>query len=310
MSLNLEKPVKMHTIDNLNQQFGIARQLEFVEDESGFVMVDINNNYAKARISSYAGQVISYQPHTETEDLVFLSDQANYQTGKAIRGGVPICWPWFGDDTSGFGRPSHGFMRNQQWNIIATHAEKEGATTVILGFDATDTSKAIWPYDFQLRLEITVGKELTLKLTTKNTGQNEFTITQALHTYFNISDIEQVTITGLDNKKYLDKLEGFAESTQAGDVQVSQEIDRVFQAVSNDVQLTDKGFDRQITVSASGSETTVIWNPWTTAIGNIADLDAEHYRRFLCVETVNAVTDSVAIPAGEKHSLSVTYLIN
>lgn len=300
----------MQNIDTLNEQFGIAEHLQFTVEEGGFIVANINNQYAKARISSYAGQVLSYQPHNQTQDLVFISDKANYQSGKAIRGGVPICWPWFGDDKSGLGRPSHGFMRNQQWQILASKKDGDGTITLILGFDSTENTKSIWPHDFELRLEIVVGQKLELKLKTRNTGQTAFTITQALHTYFNISDIEKIIVTGLDGKNYLDKLVGFAESTQSGDVLVSQEIDRVFQSVKNDVHLIDSGFNRTITISETGSETTVIWNPWSTAISNIADLDSEHYRHFLCVETANAAKDSIEIPAGKTHSMAVAYTIN
>ncbi|PHS23794.1 MAG: D-hexose-6-phosphate mutarotase [Methylophaga sp.] len=298
----------MQNIDTLNEQFGITGQLQFIED-SGFIMVDINNKYANARISTYAGQVISYQPHTEQNDLIFLSENAVYQTGKTIRGGVPICWPWFGDDTSGYGRPSHGFMRNQQWQVIASNVDLNGVTTLILGASSTDKTKAIWPYEFKLTLEIKVGQSLQLKLTTQNTGNKEFAITQAFHTYFNISDVEQITVSGLDGKKYLDKLEGFSESLQMGDVTVSAEIDRVFQAVDKDIYLIDKGFDRKITFSVTGCKTTVIWNPWTSVSSRMTDLNNDDHRRFVCVETANTAKDSVVIAAGKEHSLSVIYTI-
>jgi len=298
----------MQNIDTLNGQFGIKGQLQFIED-SGFIMVDINNKHAKARISTYAGQVISFQPHTQQNDLIFLSENAVYQTGKAIRGGAPICWPWFGDDTSGYGRPSHGFMRNQQWQVMASNLDLNGITTLVLGASSTDETKAVWPYDFNLILEIKVGKSLELKLTTLNTGNEELTITQAFHTYFKISDVAQITVSGLDGKKYLDKLEGFSESLQTGDVTVSEEIDRVFQAVDNDIYLIDKGFDRKITFSVTGCKTTVIWNPWTTVSSRMTDLDNDDYRRFVCVETANTAKDSVTIAAGKEHSLSVSYAI-
>ena len=218
----------MQNIDTLNEQFGIKGQLQFIED-SGFVMVDINNTSAKARISTYGGQVISYQPHTQQNDLIFLSENAVYQTGKVIRGGAPICWPWFGDDTSGYGRPSHGFMRNQQWQVIGSNADSDGATTILLGASSSDETKAIWPYEFKLILEIRVGQSLDLKLTTHNTGNEEFAITQAFHTYFKISDVDNIVIEGLDTKEYLDKLKGFKLKKQSGDITISKEVDRIYQ---------------------------------------------------------------------------------
>jgi glucose-6-phosphate 1-epimerase len=299
----------MQTIDTLNEQFGIADQLHFTVEEGGFIVANINNQFASAKISTYAAQVLSYKPHSDDHDLVFLSEKAVYQTGKAIRGGVPICWPWFGDDTSGLGRPSHGFMRNRQWTVLQARLDSQGRVSVVLGCNANENTKNLWPYDFELSLEVIVGQEVELKLETKNTSSGAFTITQALHTYFNISDIKNITVSGLDNKKYLDKLEDFSENLQQGDVMITQEIDRVFQPVRNKVKLIDSGFNRTINISASGSETAVIWNPWTTAISSISDLDNLHYRRFLCVETANTAQDSVIIPAGKSHCMSVSYSI-
>ncbi len=295
-----------HDIDALNKQFSILNHLQFSIDKGGFVVANINNAYAKARISTYAGQVLSYQPHSEAEDLVFLSNKAKYKSGKAIRGGVPICWPWFGNDISGLGRASHGFVRNQQWEIISTNQDSNGVIKLIFGLNATEYTRTIWPHDFELRLEISVGRDLQLKLNTKNTGHTEMAITQAIHTYFNVSDIEKTTVTGLDSVEYQDKLKGFSKGTQSGNVHISQEIDRIFQPVNDDVMIVDSGFNRTITLSATGSKTTVIWNPWTTAV---SDLSSKHYHHFLCVETANAANDSVTLLAGESHSMSVAYRV-
>ncbi len=297
----------MQNIELLNKQFGITEKLHFTIEEDGFIVANINNQFSTAKISTYAAQVLSFKPKSEEHDLIFLSETSLYEAGKAIRGGIPICWPWFGDDTSGLGRPSHGFVRNQQWAIINSKLDSKGQVNITLGFDATNDTKAVWPYDFELRLNIIVGQALELNLTTKNIGSETFTITQALHTYFNISDIANITVTGLDNKTYLDKLKDFAEDKQQGNVLISQETDRIFQPVNKKVQLIDSMFDRTIDISASGSETIVIWNPWTTAITTIADLDNEDYRRFLCVETANTAQDSVTIPAGKSHCISVNY---
>jgi len=293
----------------LNQQFGIKDQLQFNQEVEGFVMVDISNQFANARISTYAGQVISFQPRHTEEDVLFLSDKALYQDGKAIRGGAPICWPWFGDDTSGFGRPSHGFVRNQPWSILATQSLEDGRSSVTLGLTETDSSLAVWPYQFELELEVIVGTELEIKLTTKNTGRNAFVISQALHTYFNISDVSNIAISGLDSKNYLDKLEGFKEKPQRGDVTFTEETDRVYQQAPESVWLKDKGFNRTINIKSSGSNTTVIWNPWSTSVTKITDLDESKYRNFVCIETANAADDIVTIQAKNEHVISAIYEI-
>lgn len=293
----------------LNQQFGIKEQLQFNLEVEGFVMVDISNQYANARISTYAGQIVSFQPNNTKEDVLFLSDKVQYVDGKTIRGGTPICWPWFGDDTSGFGRPSHGFVRNQPWTVLASHAFADGRTSITLGITDTEGSRAVWPYTFRLELEVIVGKKLEVKLTTKNTDSREFNISQALHTYFNISDVDNISISGLDSKNYLDKLDDFNSKLQSSDVVISEETDRIYQNAPEYVILNDSGFDRAINITSSGSQTTVIWNPWSTAVTRIADLDDSSYRNFVCVETANAADDTVTIQAGSEHTITAIYEI-
>jgi len=293
----------------LNQQFGIKQRLQFSQDVEGFVMVDISNQHAKARVSTYAGQVISFVPNDAVEDVLFLSDKVSYKLGHTIRGGIPVCWPWFGDDTSGFGRPSHGFVRNQSWRVLATHELDDGRTSITLGLTDSDSSRAVWPYKFELELEVIVGKSLELKLTTKNTGNKAFTITQALHTYFNISNAENVSVIGLNGKSYLDKLDDFNSKSQSGDVLIVEEVDRVYQQAPENVVLKDSGFNRDISITSRGSNTTVIWNPWLTSVKNISDLDENSFQNFLCVETANAADDSITIPEGMSHTIVTEYKI-
>lgn len=300
----------MQLLEQLNRQFGIKDQLRLEQIDSGFVMIKIDNQYAKAIISTYGGQLLSYQPHDQKEDLVFLSDKTSYQDGKAIRGGVPICWPWFGDDTSGHGRPSHGFARNQQWQIVQTKALTDGSTSVILSLTDTEESRSVWPRQFNLSLEIIIGNKLTVNLTTRNTGNWTVTISQALHTYLNISDIKDISISGLTDKDYLDKLDEFNLKQQIGDVVIDQEIDRIYPSAPCLVKLVDPGYKRTIKISSAGSHTTIVWNPWTEAITRIGDLDNDSYRHFVCIETANTTdNDLVRVLPNEQHTISAVYEI-
>jgi len=294
----------------LNQQYGIKDQLQFTQDVDGFVMVDISNQYASARISTYAGQVISFLPNNTAEEVLFLSDKVVYKDGKAIRGGIPVCWPWFGDDTSGFGRPSHGFVRNQPWSVLASATLTDGRTSVTLGISDSEGSRTVWPYKFKLELEVIVGQKLEVKLTTKNVGSKVFRISQALHTYFNISDVDNISVSGLDSKNYLDKIDDFNSKPQLGDVLITEETDRIYQNSPEHVALNDSGFSRTINISSSGSKTTVIWNPWSTSVGKIADLDESSFKHFVCVETANAADDTVTIEANNEHTITAVYEIS
>lgn len=171
-------------LEQLNTAFEIPGQVKFVEGKGGLPLIEINSEKANAVISIHAGQVLSYQPHNETEDVMFLSEKAYYQDGKAIKGGAPICWPWFGPDPEGQGRPGHGFVRNRPWNVIATEAIGNGEIKIILGLNDTEETRAIWPHAFELTQEIRIGDSLNLALITRNTGNESFSITQAFHTYF------------------------------------------------------------------------------------------------------------------------------
>lgn len=296
-------------IEQLNADFAIADQLVFTEGKGGLPFVKVSNEYASATISVYAGQVLSYQPVTQEQDLLFLSDSAYYQNGKAIKGGVPVCWPWFGPDPEGKGRPGHGFVRNRMWSVLATGMTEKGETQVTLGLENTEETLAIWPHSFQLSLQITVGNTLHLALVTENTGASAFSITQALHTYFLVGDIDQTQVLGLDGYAFLDKTDGGTEKEQAGDILIDEEVDRVYMNVGNEFTIADDKFARKIQITTEGSKTAVVWNPWAEIAEKMSDLGDVDYQSMLCVETANAADDVIEIAAGMSHRLVAEYSI-
>lgn len=297
------------SIDQLNTDYGIAGHLTFAAGNGGFPMIHIDNGQAKALISVYSGQVLSFQPATETADVMFLSDKAYYAEGKAIKGGVPICWPWFGPDPEGLGRPSHGFVRNRLWNVVTTSTTPEGATQVILGLKDTEETRAMWPQAFELTIAITIGTTLTVELTTRNLGDKAFPLTQAFHTYFKVGDISRVQVLGLENTQYLDKADGGVEKTQVGGVVTIGEVDRIYLDVPNELVIDDSSLNRRIRIKSSGSKSAVVWNPWVKIAASMADLDDRDYQRLICVETTNAATDIVEVPAQGEFRLTAIYSV-
>jgi len=289
------------TIEQLNANFGIAGQLEFIAGKGELPMIQIKTAKANALISVHAGQVLSFQPKGEADDVMFLSSKAYYQDGKAIKGGAPICWPWFGADPEGKGRPGHGFVRNRPWNVISTEALNNGDIKVVLGLDDTPETQAVWPHAFSLRQEIIVSDTLTLALITRNTGKEKFSITQAFHTYFKVGDIAQVKILGLENCDYLDKAGGGnTQKQQSGAVTIASEVDRIYLNVGNTLTIDDAALKRRIQITSQGSKTAVVWNPWEKISKEMADLEDDDYKRLLCVETTNAADDVVEVaPDGE-----------
>lgn len=298
----------MQDIKQLNNDYAIAGQLEFVEGPGGLPFIRINNTCASALVSVYAGQVLSFRPAGEPEDLMFLSKKAYYQTGKAIKGGVPVCWPWFGADPEGLGRAAHGFVRNRMWNVLSTGMTAEGGTRVMLGLADTPETRTVWPHAFSLTLEITVDRALGLKLVTRNTGHENFSVTQALHTYFNVGDIGRTSVTGLEDREYTDKAGGgSAPGHQHGAVTINAEVDRIYLDTPKELVIHDAALKRRIRIVSAGSKTAVIWNPWIKITSAMADLEPDDYQRFLCVETTNAATDVVQVAPGQESSLIAVY---
>jgi glucose-6-phosphate 1-epimerase len=296
-------------IDQLNRAYGIPGQLKFIEGKGEFPFILISNRSATALISIYAGQVLSFQPVDEDEDLLFLSQKAYYDEGKSIRGGIPVCWPWFGDAPSNTTGPIHGFVRKRLWEVSGTEAVTDSETRIKLGLIRSDNSETWWPQAFALELVISVGASLTLELITRNTGNKAFSITEAFHTYFLVGNIKQVKVLGLEDTPYLDKLDKFLQKSQAGPVTVSGEIDRIYTDAKNELVIDDPAFDRLIRISSAGSKTAVVWNPWIDTSLETHDLENNDYKRFLCVETGNVAHHVVHIPPGGESSLLANFQI-
>jgi len=297
-------------INQLNTDFGIGNELVFLEGKGGLPFIKVNNNAASALISIYAGQVLSYKPVDETEDFLFTSENAFFQNGKAIKGGIPICWPWFGaapETIENIKLPNHGFVRDHYWSVVSAEKIKNGDTRIKLEFVDTDETREIWPYQFYLTLEIYIGESLTLELLTKNTGNKAFVMTEALHTYFNVGDAAQVEVLGLEKTEYLDKSQDFIKVCQIGAIKLSKETDRIHVDVEHDLTIKDPAFNRKIKIVSLGNKNVVVWNPWEKGSKEIIDLEKEDYKRFICVEIANAATDIVELSPGEKYQLITDY---
>jgi glucose-6-phosphate 1-epimerase len=296
-------------IEQLNAAHGIAGHLRFMTGKGGFTLIEINNGMARALISCYAGQVLSYRRAGETEDLLFVSEQAYFQPGKAIKGGIPICWPWFGADPEGRGRPAHGFVRNRDWQVLGTTLQEDHTVSVRLGITPDEEIRALWPHPFALTLEITVGRVLELDLRSFNPDTLPLAVTQGLHSYFRVGDVASVQVLGLEGKSYIDKMDRAAIKTQAGAVTIADEVDRIYTGVGRELMIEDPVLERRIRITSEGSASAVVWNPWAATAASMADLGDQEYHKMLCVETTNAGSDSVTIVPGENYRLAACYSI-
>lgn len=296
-------------IEQLNTDYGIANKVKFIEGEGGFPVIEITNEYAQAAISLYAGQVLSFQPIDQPENLMFLSSKAYRQAGKAIKGGTPICWPWFGPDPEGKGRSSHGLVRDRLWEMREVISTQDGFTSIVMGLVDTPETRAIWDYSFDLAIVVTVGNSLTIELITCNTGEAAFYLTQALHTYFKIGDIAQVQISGLEDTAYLDKVDAGKNKPQTGAVTFDGECDRIYLDVPSQLTIDDPVFNRKIKITAANSNTAIVWNPGAVVSAKMADLEDLDYQNFVCVETANAANEVIEVPSGGEYNLTANYAI-
>ncbi|CAA7625280.1 D-hexose-6-phosphate mutarotase [Magnetospirillum sp. UT-4] len=295
-------------IQDLAQRFGITDRIRFVAGKGGLILAELDAAGGSAVVSTYAGQVLSFRPDG-AEDLMFLSDTAYYAPGKAIKGGVPVCWPWFGPDPEGKGRPGHGFVRNRQWEVRGTEALADGRLRLILGLSDSDDTRTIWPHAFDLRIEITVGAALEMVLATRNLGPSPFALSQGLHTYFRVGDIARTRVLGLEDCAYIDKMDGGAEKRQQGAVTITGETDRIYTGVAGPLEIDDAALARRIRIVPAGSASAVVWNPWDATARSMADLGDDDYLRLICVETTNAADDTVTVAPGAEHRLSATYTL-
>lgn len=293
-------------IRDLARRFGIDRRVSVTEGKGGLAMVEVTTDHARAIISPYAGQVLSYCP-TGQADLLFVSESAYYAEGKAIKGGVPVCWPWFGPDPEGKGRPGHGFVRNRAWELQATELAADGSVRIRLGLSDSDDTRALWPHAFALTLEVTIGAALDIALVTRNQGATSFALSQGLHTYFSIGDIARTQVLGLDGCAYIDKMDGGSEKRQAGPVVISGETDRIYTGIAGPLEIDDAGLNRRIRIDTTGSASAVVWNPWQSTARAMADLGDDDYMRLICVETTNAGPDTVTVAPGAEHRLTARY---
>ncbi|WP_428737463.1 D-hexose-6-phosphate mutarotase [Sulfurimonas sp.] len=259
--------------------------------------IEITNKAATAKIALQGAHLFHYQRVGE-EPLLWLSEVSEFERGKAIRGGVPICWPSFGDNNPDL--PQHGFARVMMWQFDSLIEIDEYTTQISFSLQDSEESHFLWDYKFHVKLVITVGKTLQLELITTNLDTKPFTLSQAFHTYFSVSSIDDVIIRGLEDKEYLDALTLKTE-LQKDDITFNQEVDRVYQGVASEIILQDA--KRKIFINNSGSKSVVVWNPWIEKCARMSAMQSDAYKEFVCIESANAYDDKRELLPQKAHTL-------
>lgn len=270
--------------------------------DNGFEYIEIKNNQAEAKIALQGAHLFHYKTRGKPE-LLWLSKLAYFEKGKAIRGGVPICFPWFGKHKDNASLPQHGFARTQMWKVVLEKDINEDTTHIRLALESNLYTLEHWPYLFEVHLDIIIGAELSMSLHVKNRDTKPFEISSALHTYFALSDIHTVTIKGLDKCLYFDALRS-ETFMQYGDVHIQKEVDRIYCDPCKIISLFQD--DHCVQLEQEGSNSLVVWNPWIEKSKQMIDMTDDGYKTVVCLETSNAGRDARTLKPNESHVLRAT----
>ena len=289
-------------IEDLAARFAIPGHVSFAAGAGGLPVAIVRTPHSDATIALQGATVVSFQPGNQA-GLLWRSDHGAWAEDRAIRGGIPICWPWFGPHPTDPAKPAHGFVRSRPWTLLGTAVSGSGATEVRLGLNDDEATRALWPHAFALELVAVVGVDLRVSLLVHNAGTTPFTCGGALHTYLHVGDVTAITIDGLDGCTYIDAVDGRRAKTQHGAVTIEGETDRIYQDTTATCMIDDRVLGRRITVAKEGSRSTVVWNPWREKAARLPDMGEEEYPSMVCVEVANALGDSVVVPPGGDHRL-------
>jgi glucose-6-phosphate 1-epimerase len=284
------------TIPQLNERFAIPGTAEITQGNGGLPRVSVSHFGTEAEMYLHGGHIARWR------DVIFLSNHSHFRPDKAIRGGVPICFPWFGPNRTDPSAPQHGFARQRDWELESVQQAGDAVEVVML-----------LPGDngeFELRHRVRFGHELTMALELKNTGAANFAAEEAQHTYFQAGDVRQIEVHGLEALHYFDKVSGVENKLQRGPVLIAGEVDRIYRNSLAPITISDPVLNRRITISKSGSNDTVVWNPWSEKARALTDLGDDEWQNMVCVESCNLAPNAVTLKPGETHTMTTTISVS
>lgn len=281
-------------LEKLNEKFSIPDALSFVTHPSGLIQAKIATQFCTGSVFLLGGHVAEFQPAGQAP-VLFMSEKSNYEIGKAIRGGVPICFPWFGPHSCDATAPAHGLVRTVEWTVAQTKLNS-GEVLIVLRIDSEP---------FGLEYAVTFGDALKLQLLVRNTSLEQQSFEAALHTYFSIGDVEKVSVTGLEKIGYFDKLTNASVAATESPITFAKETDCVYQGAVAEITIHDPANQRTIEIEPNGSHSTVVWNPWIEKSQRMSDFGDQEYLKMCCVETANVKPNNIALHPGDSSTIGV-----
>ena len=292
----------------LNRRFGLDNRLHFSEGCSGLARAELCYQEARLELYLQGAHVTRYQPATNHE-VLWMSHTAVYATGKALRGGIPLCWPWFGAHPENPDRPQHGYARSSLFSVRSTSADAQ-STSIILALDPAAAPYPEWRDRAQLEVEFRLSDSLWMEMRTSNVADSALTLSNAWHTYFSISGRDRVTLPAVTGLTYLDKSQRYRQLVQTDAIVIRGEVDRVYLAPPVEIELLDAARRTSTSISTWGSRNLVVWNPGEANAKTMADFDDRGFEQMLCIEPANALDQSVQVKPGECHRLGQQITLN
>ena len=286
----------------LDRRFGIPNVAKVCEGNGGLPRVQISGSFGHGEMYLHGAQVTSWKP-AGSDELLFVSTKSRWEDGQAIRGGIPICFPWFRAKVDDQHAPAHGFVRTKAWHLESI-VESEAGVTVSMFTESDEHTRGWWPGEFRLAHRVTFGSALSLELVCTNTGATSLRFEEALHTYNRVADVERVSLHGLDSVRFLDNTESNKEKVQRGDVVIASQTDNAYLDTKSTIDLSDVNRRRRIRLTKANSLTTVVWNPWREGAAGLRDLGDGEWAQFICVEASNILSAAINLAAGQEHRMA------
>ena len=279
----------------------------FEDGSGGLVRLRISTALCEAEVYLHGAHVTHFKNTGGGEPLLFLSAASHFAPGKPIRGGVPVIFPWFGARTGRPDSPAHGFARTLPWEVESLTSDKLGAIALTVRLDSNDATRAHWPHEFALRHRITFGAQLDMQLAVENLSAASIQFEEALHTYLAVSDVREVRVTGLEGTSYLDKVDAMQRKLEGAEpIRITGETDRIYLNTRTACVLDDPALSRRIAVEKSGSDSTVVWNPWIAKAKAMSDFGDDEWPAMMCIETANVGDSAITLAPGATHTMRAT----
>jgi len=265
----------------------------------------VETDRCRARLTPYGAHLCEWAPAGHAAPVLFLGPRSAFSAGTAIRGGVPVCFPWFAAHPSDPSKPAHGFARTRMWRVDDLTRDEAGDVRIALRLAGDAETRAYWNAAFTLSLTVSLGASLTMTAEVENTGRDEIGYELALHTYLAVGDVEAIRIHGLERTRFVDKTDGMRDKVGGAEpLALAGETDRVYLDTTTPCTVDDPVLRRRIRVDKRHSATTVVWNPGPEKARAVADIGGDAWRRFVCVETANCGPHAVRLAPGARHAMT------